>query len=490
MENKGIKITGIICTALSIITGAMLIYLIVMSKLLPLAFTIGVSLTIIVIIVLAKAIIGFTGHKNRGRAVLGIIITLMITVLFTLASYFLYQPLAALKNITNSKEQVTKYGVYVLDESSANSIEDVADGKFSIQENNAQKNKHKNVQRAIESDVNKKINIIEEKDLKKMAKSLVDRKTDAAIINASVIEALSGENAKETKKGNVYEPVGLKVKLRCIATYEVKEKIKNSKKSKGTFTVLFSGSDTRGALNTTGRNDVNILAVVNPKTKTILLINTPRDYYVPLSISGGVKDKLTHAGVYGEQVSMDTIAMLYNTNVDYYFRINFVGFKQVIDTLGGITVNSDYSFAAGGFSYVRGDNFMDGEKALAFSRERYSFEAGDNQRGKNQMAVIKAVVKKMSTPAILRNYSALWNNLSDCFITSVPYDTISNLVSKQLVSSGGWNVQSYSVSGTGSRGSTYSMPGNLYVMIPDQNTVDKAKSLIEDVHAGRTIDVE
>ena len=120
------------------------------------------------------------------------------------------------------------------------------------------------------------------------------------------------------------------------------------------FTVFISGIDSRSGLVAKSRSDVNILASVNTATHKVVLISTPRDYYVPLSISGGAKDKLTHAGIYGIDVSMDTMAMLYDVNVDYYFRVNFSGFEDIIDALGGVTVNSDYAFTAGNYSYTQG----------------------------------------------------------------------------------------------------------------------------------------
>ena len=97
--------------------------------------------------------------------------------------------------------------------------------------------------------------------------------------------------------------------------------------SDSVINVYISGSDTRDStLSALTRSDVNIIASVNTKTGQVLLLSTPRDYYVPLSISGGVPDKLTHAGIYGIQVSMDTLSMLYDISIDYYFKVNFTGF--------------------------------------------------------------------------------------------------------------------------------------------------------------------
>ena len=86
---------------------------------------------------------------------------------------------------------------------------------------------------------------------------------------------------------------------------------------------------------------MNILAVIHPRTHQILLINTPRDYYVPLA-RNGQRDKLTHAGMYGIDESAAVLGNLYGVEADYYARVNFAGLKKIVDALGGVDVNSDY----------------------------------------------------------------------------------------------------------------------------------------------------
>ena len=113
------------------------------------------------------------------------------------------------------------------------------------------------------------------------------------------------------------------------------------------FVVYLSGVDTRGELTENARSDVNILAVVNPVTKRVALVNTPRDYYVDLAGTDG-KDKLTHAGLYGVETSMQTLGSLYGIEVDEYVRINFAGFIDIVDALGGVDVYSDYTFTSVG----------------------------------------------------------------------------------------------------------------------------------------------
>ena len=257
------------------------------------------------------------------------------------------------------------------------------------------------------------------------------------------------------------------------------------------FTVFISGIDVAGPISTTSRSDVNILATINPMTHQILLVSTPRDYYVATSVSNGAKDKLTHAGIYGINCSMDTLSALYDTDVDYYFRINFTGFKDVISALGSVTVHSDYAFKAGGYSYVEGENTLNADQALAFARERHAFAEGDRQRGKDQMYVIQGVMNKLSTPAVLNNYSELLKALEGSFQTSVPYERLSAMVNDQLSTGTGWSIQQYSVNGSGKSDYTYSMPRTkLYVMEPDITTVEQAKTYIQQIKNNEIVTVQ
>ena len=253
-----------------------------------------------------------------------------------------------------------------------------------------------------------------------------------------------------------------------------------------TFAVYIGGSDSRTGLWERSRHDVNIIAMVNTKTKQIALVSTPRDYYVPLSISGGARDKLTHAGIYGVQVSMDSLADFYGIDIDYYFRVSFGGFVDIVNTLGGVTVYSDYSFSSYGYTFYEGENYMDGEAALAFVRQRHAFASGDRQRGRNQLAVIKALLGKMMSPELLTNFFGLMDALEGSFETSIPYDVLSRLVQDQLSGGGEWNVVSYSVDGSGDLQIPYSLSQYAYVMVPDMDTVYRARELFRQVCAGET----
>lgn len=256
------------------------------------------------------------------------------------------------------------------------------------------------------------------------------------------------------------------------------------------FNVYLSGNDAWGAVTLAdGRTDVNIIATVNPKTKQILLTTTPRDYYVELPFYSGCMDKLTHAGLYGIDTSMETLENLYDIDLDYYVRINFSGFQNIVDALGGVNVYSECEFqSVDGKWFYEGYNYLNGYDALLFVRERYAFANGDLQRGRNQMLMIKAMAEKIFSPSILTNYMGLMNSLSSCFITDMPSDKIADLVKMQLNDGAEWNIVSNSVLGYGSSMPTYSGGSErLSVLKPSYEDIEVAKALIQSCMNGEII---
>ena len=238
--------------------------------------------------------------------------------------------------------------------------------------------------------------------------------------------------------------------------------------TKDPFVVYCSGIDARSSnINITSRSDVNILAVVNPTTRQILLVNTPRDYYLPLAPNGHLDN-------------------LYGTHTSFYMRVNFAGLTKIVDALGGVDVYSTKTFSMGGYNFTEGVNHLNGEAALCFSRERYAFADGDNQRGKNQMAVIQAIISKASSPAVLKNYQTLLSSLSDACRPRLSYDDIASLVQMQLQDMSGWHVTSYAVSGSGDTSYCYALGDAAWVMRPNMDTVNTAKELIRQVMSGET----
>jgi LCP family protein required for cell wall assembly len=246
------------------------------------------------------------------------------------------------------------------------------------------------------------------------------------------------------------------------------------------FILYISGIDTYGDIATVSRSDVNIMVVVNPQTHKILLVNTPRDYYVQLHGITGIRDKLTHAGIYGIDMSVKTMEDLYGTPINYYLRVNFSSLTNIINVLNGVNVYSNYDFTVDNYSFHQGYNQLNGDQALTFARERHSFEGGDRTRGEDQQLVIEAIINKMNNPSILVNYQQILASLQGTLQTNMKPDDMTGLIKGQLNNMRKWNVKSISVDGTSSRNYTYSM-GNmsLYVIVPDMATVNIAKQQIQ-----------
>ncbi len=424
---------------------------------------------LLIAIIIIAIIIGLITFKTKSKIIQ--IILIIITLLIAITELFANQKINETNNFIQNLEQVEETSVYyvmVLKESPYKNIKDLTDkkiGSYNIDLQNYPKAKKE------------LSNIITYKEItyqniSNLTNDMLSQSIDAMYINSN-IKTIIEENESLNNKFKVIK--NIKIKLETSNQKQV------SKTNNDYFNIYISGIDTYGQINTVSRSDVNIIMTVNRKQNKILLTTIPRDSYVQLYGTSGSLDKLTHAGIYGINTSVKTIEDFLNIDIDYYLRINFDTLINVIDSIGGIEVYSDVAFTSGGYTFNEGLNQMDGKKALAFSRERKQFKEGDRLRGKHQQAVITGVINKVtSSTTLLTNYSSILNSLANTFQTNIPSDLIKDIFKTQLEKMKSWNINSISVNGTGSYSTnTYSMPGwNLYVMIPDQKTVDDAHQKI------------
>jgi LCP family protein required for cell wall assembly len=483
-----LNLVGWILSVIQLVTSVLAIVLLCKADFLPTPLLVAAVVVLAVLFVLCRYLM--KRKTKKGKFIIGIILSVIVSVIMCAASFYLYQLTNTLQNITDATEETTRVGVYVLADDSAQTMQDALGYEFGILENLARLDTD-NAVAQINDENQTDILTVSYEGTAELAQALLNQDCQAIIMNEAFLNLITESDEYDGFDSQIREIASYEWKTTVTKTTEEKTDSDESEEVTGTFTMFISGIDTAGDISTRSRSDVNILAVVNTDTRQILLVSTPRDYYVPLSISNGVPDKLTHAGIYGIDVSMDTLEMLYDIDIDYYFRINFSGFEQLIDALGGVTVQSDYTFdVAPSFHYEKGSNELSGIEALAFARERHAFAEGDRQRGKNQMAVITGVINKMQSPAILQNFSGLMQGLEGSFETDMPYSVISGLVKDQISDNTSWNVVSYSVDGTGSKSTTYSMNQQLYVMIPDETTVETAKNMMEQVKNGEIVESE
>ena len=405
-------------------------------------------------------------------------------------------------NITTPTVPSVTRSIFVRGDDPAQELADVADYRFAAVENFDLDGTRQALE-VLEQAFGKKITVSYYPSVTEMIDALYAGQTDAIILNGAFVAMLeeTEEYADFSQKTRLLYDVpieGWTVPAESTDPIAPSESVPEETTPKDItekpFVVYIAGSDTRSSyLPTLTRYDVNILVAVNPVTKQILLLNTPRDYFVKNPAGGGVRDKLTHCGNFGVDCSIQALQDLYGIEVDYYARINFTGVETLIDAVGGVTVTSSVSFTGmNDTQFVKGENHLNGAQALEFSRERYHLPGGDNDRGKNQMKVIQALIKKMTSgTALISNYGQILNALSGMFETSMEMEDISKLVKMQLTDMASWTVQSYAVTGKGGRDVTYSWPGQeLYVMYVDESHVAYASGLVQRILAGETLTKE
>ena len=456
-----------------------------------------------------------TGHGPGKRRRVRRIIAIILAICMGAGSVYVADVTGKIsQTVTTVTETTTTLaameGVYVLSSDSAADIQAAADYSFGIMSDFDAENTQAAVSEISEV-LGKQITTVSRPSAIENAAALYQGDIKAIILNEAYVSALTDTEDYadfETAAKLIYE-VPVKKTIQKQTTEEATEVAGVSSDSAASavgdgssgkslggivsdvteqpFVVYISGSDTRSAILDTSRSDVNILMVVNPKTRQILLLNTPRDYYVENPAGNWAYDKLTHCGIYGIDCSEKALEKLYSVKINYYAQINFTGFETLIDAIGGVTVDSPEAFEAGGYSFTEGENTLDGKQALAFARERHAFAGGDNVRGQNQMRVIKSVISKITSDggAVLLHYGEILDSLSGMFVTDMNSDDISALVKMQLNDMSSWNVESYAVTGTGGMDTTYSMPGySVYVMYQNPDMVAKATGLIDKVENG------
>ena len=273
-----------------------------------------------------------------------------------------------------------------------------------------------------------------------------------------------------------------------------------NEKSSDAFTIYIAGNDTRSSyLSIYGRTDVNLLLTLNPTTKQILITGIPRDAYIPNPALGYGYDKLTHLGNDGIPNTMTGIEEYFGIDIDHYLTVNFVTFKNIIDAVGGIDINNPYYFTtvngnghynAGDFDFAEGNIHLDGDSALAYCRERYNLPNGDYGRNEHQTIVLKGMINKLTSSAILTSFDSVLNSLQGQFITDMSADQIYELVRKQLDMGGSYNIVSYHLGGNGAMQGTASMGWSrmLYTVNLFDSQVEFIKEQMNKVIAGDTLE--
>lgn len=322
------------------------------------------------------------------------------------------------------------------------------------------------------------------KSIHAMTEGVLSGEFDAAFLSAAHKTVIDEDSAEFSESTRILYTIEVKVKADSVD--EAKVNVTSEP-----FTVYISGNDSYGDLTARGLSDVNMLVTVNPVTHEVLLTSIPRDCFVQLHGTTGGKDKLTHAGLYGVQMSILTIEDLLDINIDYYVKINFPALVNLVDAIGGIDVYSDKTFKPRHDSRMihEGTNHFDGKLALAFARERMAYSYGDRHRVQNQRDVLNAIIQKVSgSPVILTKTNEILNSLSSNLDTNISKSEISSLVKLQLDHMPSWQIGEYMINGSDLYTYTYTFGDQLrYVMPPFPESIQAAHDYITGIMEGKSL---
>lgn len=423
----------------------------------------------------------FFSQFTKKSHIPGKVFSVLMSALLCFAGYYLLVTQNMLSQITNFKYSIDNMVVVVLQDDPAQSLEDAKNYTFGVRTSYDGENLTHTLEE-IKKNVGQDVVTLDYTNLNEQVDALYNHQVGAIIYNENITGTIEESYPEFSTQTRQLDNVEIKTKVEVEDTSDVSV-------TKEPFIVYISGNDSYGELSLKGRSDVNMLVAVNPQTKQILMVNTPRDFYTEFpGVTNGVKDKLTHSGNYGIDCTMDTLESIYGCNIDYYVRVNFSSVINMVDALGGVTVYSDYDFTAiDGRHFNQGANQLDGESALMFARERKAFTDGDFQRGRDQQLLLTAMIEKAMSPAILTGYVGLMSTLQDNFATNMPQDSITGLIKMQLSDGSDWNIVTVAASGTPDMQYCYSLGGNASVVIPDEASVAKCQDMINRLFNGEIL---
>ena len=397
---------------------------------------------------------------------LAYIVTILMIVGYSCGIYYLNKTTHFMNNLNTIKKEITSYYIIVMKESKYDEISDLYGKNLTYYEGTSQE---------VLSKIRLELNYSTVKNIDSLKDRLYTAKTDSILVSDLIKEDLEEKYTDFSERTRVLKTIDITKDVEDITK---KVSIKNT-----SFNVLISGMDSYGTINKTTRNDVNMIATINPNTNKVLLTSIPRDYYVQLHGKTGYKDKLTHAGIYGINTAVQTIEDLFGIDINYYVRVNFTTVESLVNTIGPIEIYSDKAMNLVECKYVVGINTVNGKCALRFARERHSYVEGDNHRIKNQQEVIKGIFNKLSKSAmVVTDYTSILDSLDGKFATNMDMKDITAFIKYELEDITKYEILDTQVTGTGSMELTYSYPHQkLYVMFPSEQSVESAKEYINKI---------
>lgn len=476
-ENKHFKR---IIFLISFIMACILMFMVYQVQLIPDMYMIIIGVILLLMLV-GEYFLIFAKNASRKRTLIGQILSLFLSCVLMLGSFGLYKTSYAVNLLTSQSFQTRAISIIVLEDSSIKNEHQIPKHQLGYV-SRIDEDTMKYAVDEISSHLGK-INLQDSQDIATLVNALYNKKVDAIILDEAFRSLVEQDHKNFSQDTRVVYQITQNEDLVSAKNVDVTQK---------PFLVYISGNDEYGQLSAVSRSDVNMLAAINPVTSQILLVSIPRDLYHPLHRNGQY-DKFTHSGIYGLQESIDTLQDIVHEDINYYVRMNFTSFINIVDALGGVTVYSPNEFVTvkGNYQIHKGNNELDAKQALSFVRERKAFLDGDFERGRNQQRMISAIVKKVCSPAILTSFAPVLDTVSQSIETNLSNKEINALVQMQLSKMPSWDIQNYQISGEPSSQPCYSSGGrNASVIIPDELSIRQATEYIDSIMQGKKVDIK
>lgn len=437
----------------------------------------------------------FFKRFKKSRKIIALVISIAMIAVYGAGIAYMTGTIDFFDKITTVKVQTEPYYVIAKTDDSAGSKEGVdgADGSDEAEsdQDNTEALKGKTVYTLLTSDLryseakhllkeelDTEYDMVEE--LNAMAEGVLDSTYELIFVSDAHYSTMCSEIEGFRHGSQIVYTVKVPIESRSI--------VKDVDVTKDSFNIYVSGLDTEGTIDVVSRSDVNMIVTVNPRAHKVLLTSIPRDYYVELPDVEGAKDKLTHTGNNGIESTVAAVEKFTGLDINYYVKVNYTTVTELIDAMGGIEVNSNYTFVTHGmgvyYEFYEGVNQLDGARALAFARERKSFSDGDFQRNKNQQLVLEGVLKKaMTSSTILTKYTTILNAVEDCVEINMSQDDIRRLIKMQSDGMPSWDIQKQSIIGDIGNEVCYAGGMNYYasVVLQDQESIISAVDRIVEV---------
>ena len=484
----------IILSLIMVVFASGIIYQIIKLQVLPDKLVVPIILIIVLFTAIMLVLLNFFTHGIATRIIYTFLI-IAVSVVYGFGNFYLYSTSKTLTQVTTQTGIVKNtVSVIALSSSSMSDVSDLNNAKVGSLKTIGKEGTQKSLKDIKKNNVS--VNNKKYDNVPGLIKALYDGDVDAVILNeayrSNVLE-LEGYNAFNDETKVIHQTV--------FYTNDTNDALAVSDITTTPFNILISGNDSFGKLDEVSRSDVDMVVTVNPVTSTVLMTSITRDSYVQeycedYACNYGANDKLTHTGIYGVDTTRDTIEQLLDIDINYTYRVNFTSMIDIVDALGGVDIDVDEGMAVSKFysdstleGVHEGTNHLNGKRALAYSRERKAYLDGDSQRARNQQQVLQAMVKKATSPELLKNYSSILNAISGAFDTNMTSDEITSFIKYQIQAMPGWKFEQYVLKGYSDMQVSAELGSAVSVIMLYQDSIRVASEKIQAVLDGKSSDI-